>query len=123
MPKAEPGDPIFGALTSRGLQVPAHTSEVGSNLASDKHYDQIAFFPGPTRDCFRQMGVFDFDAVVFKTLPIAQPVGACAPALLLKRLAGRGCNARRIARLPDRFADSLRRRRRRATSRRSRGRR
>lgn len=68
MPKREPGDPVFAALTSRGLQLPEHTSEVGSNLASDKHYDQIAFFPGATRDCFRQMGVFDFDGVVFKTL-------------------------------------------------------
>jgi len=68
MPKAEPGDPVFAALTSRGLELPAHSSEVGSNLASDKHYDQIAFFPGATRDCFTQLGVFDFDAVVFKSL-------------------------------------------------------
>ena len=68
MPKRAPTDPIFQALTRQGLELPAHTSEVGSNLASDKHYDQIAFFPGQTKDCFRQMGVFDFDAVVFKTL-------------------------------------------------------
>lgn len=68
MPRREAGDPIYAALTSRGLELPDHTSEVGSNLASDKHYDQIAFFPGATRDCFRQMGVFDFDTVVFKTL-------------------------------------------------------
>jgi hypothetical protein len=40
-------DAIIGALTSKGLELPAHASEVGSNLASDKHYDQIAFFPGP----------------------------------------------------------------------------
>jgi hypothetical protein len=59
---------IFRALTSKGLELPAHTSEVGSNLASDKHYDQIAFFPGATKDCFKQMGVFDFDSVVFRTL-------------------------------------------------------
>ena len=61
-------DPIFKALTSRGLELPAHTSGVGSNLSSDKHYDQIAFFPGETKACFRQIGVFDFDTVVFKTL-------------------------------------------------------
>jgi endonuclease/exonuclease/phosphatase family metal-dependent hydrolase len=68
MPKRAPGDPIFRALTSKGLELPAHTSEVGSNLASDKHYDQMAFFPGATKACFKQMGVFDFDSVVFRTL-------------------------------------------------------
>jgi len=68
MPKRASSDPIFRALTSRGLELPAHTSEVGSNLASDKHYDQIAFFPGETKSCFRQMGVFDFDAVLFRAL-------------------------------------------------------
>jgi hypothetical protein len=41
---------------------------MGSNLSSDKHYDQIAFFPGNTKDCFRQMGVFDFDSVILPTL-------------------------------------------------------
>ena len=68
MPKKDTSDPIFRALTSRGLQLPEHTSEVGSSLASDKHYDQIAFFPGATKNCFRQMGVFDFDAVLFRRL-------------------------------------------------------
>jgi endonuclease/exonuclease/phosphatase family metal-dependent hydrolase len=68
MPKQDPGDPIFQALTSKGLEVPKHTSEVGSNQASDKHYDQIAFFPGDTKACFKQMGVFDFDTVLFKSL-------------------------------------------------------
>ncbi len=46
MPKADPADPIYKALTKKGLQVPAHTSQVGSAIASDAHYDQIAFFPG-----------------------------------------------------------------------------
>jgi len=68
MPKREASDPIFRALTSKGLELPAHTTEVGSNLASDKHYDQIAFFPGQTKNCFKQMGVFDFDEVLFKEL-------------------------------------------------------
>lgn len=44
--------PIFKALTSKGLRLPEHTSEVGSNLASDKHYDRIAFFPDETQDDF-----------------------------------------------------------------------
>ena len=55
-------------MNRRALEVPKHTSEAGSNLASDKHYDQIAFFPGSTKACFKQMSVFDFDSVVFKTL-------------------------------------------------------
>lgn len=69
MPKVAPSDPIFRALTSRGLHLPDHTSEVGSNLTSDKHYDQIAFFPGATQADFTgKHGVFDFDAVVFPDL-------------------------------------------------------
>ncbi len=66
MPKVTPSDPIFKALTSKGLHLPQHTSQVGSNLQSDKHYDQIAFFPGETQDDFTgNHGVFDFDRVVF----------------------------------------------------------
>lgn len=66
MPKVSPSDPIFKALTSKGLHLPQHTSQVGSNLQSDKHYDQIAFFPGETQDDFTgNHGVFDFDQVVF----------------------------------------------------------
>ncbi len=69
MPKRAAGDPIYDALTSKGLELPTHSSEIGSNLASDQHYDQTAFFPGPTKDYFTgQLGVFDYDAVIFKLL-------------------------------------------------------
>jgi endonuclease/exonuclease/phosphatase family metal-dependent hydrolase len=69
MPKREPGDPVFEALRSKGLELPTHSSELGSSLVDDKHYDQVAFFPGPTRDAFTgQLGVFDYDAVIFKEL-------------------------------------------------------
>ncbi|HKY31830.1 MAG TPA: endonuclease/exonuclease/phosphatase family protein [Candidatus Polarisedimenticolia bacterium] len=69
MPKAAPGDPIYKALTSRGLELPLHSSEVGSAIASDNHYDQIAFFPGNTKNDFTGLkGVFDFDKVVFPDL-------------------------------------------------------
>jgi len=69
LPKAEPGDPIYDALTKRGLQLPEHSTKIGSSIASDSHYDQIAFFPGETQDHFTgQAGVFDFDGAVFKTL-------------------------------------------------------
>jgi endonuclease/exonuclease/phosphatase family metal-dependent hydrolase len=69
MPKREAKDPIFKALTKLGLELPAHSSEVGSNLASDKHYDQIAYFPGESQDLLDgQVGVFDFDGGIFPTL-------------------------------------------------------
>jgi endonuclease/exonuclease/phosphatase family metal-dependent hydrolase len=69
LPKTKPNDPIFKALTNLGLHLPNHSTKMGSNLASDKHYDQIAFIPGETQKDFTgKTGVFDFDAVVFATL-------------------------------------------------------
>jgi hypothetical protein len=69
LPKAEPDNPIFQALTKKGLQVPEHTSQVGSNLEGDMEYDQIAFFPGETKQEFTgKHGVFDFDMAVFPDL-------------------------------------------------------
>ena len=46
IPKAEPGDPIHDALVKRGLDIPSHSTRIGSSIASDNQYDQIAFFPG-----------------------------------------------------------------------------
>jgi endonuclease/exonuclease/phosphatase family metal-dependent hydrolase len=66
LPKITPGDPIFDALTSKGLRLPMHTAQVGSNLAGDRYYDQIGFF-----DSTRLVGgvkVFDFDGAVFPAL-------------------------------------------------------
>ena len=69
LPKANPGDRIFDALCSLGLEVPPHTSQIGSAIASDSHYDQVAFFPGPTRDRFTgATNVFDFDGALFRDL-------------------------------------------------------
>ncbi len=69
LPKADPADPVYKALTKRGLQLPPHSTEVGSAIASDSHYDQVAFFPSQTKQEFTgQCGVFDFDGAVFKTL-------------------------------------------------------
>jgi hypothetical protein len=31
MPKRDPSDPVFKALTAKGLHVPQHSSEIGSN--------------------------------------------------------------------------------------------
>jgi endonuclease/exonuclease/phosphatase family metal-dependent hydrolase len=67
LPKVEPTDPVYKALTRRGLQLPAHSTQIGSAIASDSHYDQIAFFPSQTKQEFTgQCGVFDFDGAVFR---------------------------------------------------------
>ncbi len=69
MPMAVPGDPIFDALTAKGLTLPGHSTKVASSVVSDAQYDQIAFFPAATQARFTgQKGVFDFDAVVFRDL-------------------------------------------------------
>jgi hypothetical protein len=69
MPKNAAGDPVFDALTRLGLELPRHSSEIGSNLSSDKHYDQIAYFPDESRDLLDgTSGVFDFDGAVFPDL-------------------------------------------------------
>jgi hypothetical protein len=47
---------------------PPHSSEIGSAIASDNHYDQVAMFPGTTMNCFVQVGVFDYDKVIFPDL-------------------------------------------------------
>ena len=69
LPNAEPGDPIYEALTRRGLHLPDHSTGIGSSIATDNHYDQIAFFPGETQNEFTgRSGVFDFDGALFRTL-------------------------------------------------------
>jgi len=69
MPKSEPGDPIYSALTKRGLEVPLHSTQIASAIAADANYDQIAFLPGTTKKCFTGLkGVFDYDGVIFPDL-------------------------------------------------------
>ena len=68
LPKAVPGDPVFEALTSRGLHLPPHSTQIGSSIATESHYDQVAFFPGETGREFVKSGVFDFDGAVFADL-------------------------------------------------------
>jgi endonuclease/exonuclease/phosphatase family metal-dependent hydrolase len=69
LPKAVKGDPIYDALTYRGLEIPEHTSKVGSAIASDNQFDQVAFFPGASHDRFTgAMNVFDFDGALFRDL-------------------------------------------------------
>jgi endonuclease/exonuclease/phosphatase family metal-dependent hydrolase len=69
LPKATPGDRIFDALVALGLTTPTHSSQIGSAIASDNQYDQIAFFPGSTKDRFSgACNVFDFDGALFQDL-------------------------------------------------------
>jgi endonuclease/exonuclease/phosphatase family metal-dependent hydrolase len=69
LPKVASDDPIYRALTRRGLKLPKHSTEMGSNLDGDFHYDQVAFFPNETEADFTgKIGVYDFDSVIFKNL-------------------------------------------------------
>jgi endonuclease/exonuclease/phosphatase family metal-dependent hydrolase len=69
MPKREPGDPIYKALTKLGLDLPEHSTQIASSISSDANYDQIAFFPETTQSRFTGVkGVFDYDAVIFPDL-------------------------------------------------------
>jgi len=74
LPKATPGDRIFDALVALGLTTPTHSSQIGSAIASDNQYDQIAFFPGSTKDRFSgACNVFDFDGALFQDLWAQRP--------------------------------------------------
>ena len=70
MPRVEEGDEIYDLLREGGIEFPKYDTElIGSNLAGDKHYDQIAFFPSRTEEDFTdRIGVFDFDKVLFPDL-------------------------------------------------------
>ena len=70
MPHARPGDDIFDQLAEFGLSLPKHTTDlIGTNLAGDKHYDEVAFFPSRTGEDFTgRISVFDFDNVIFQDL-------------------------------------------------------
>ena len=77
LPKAAPGDRIFDALVALGLTTPSHSSQIGSAIASDNQYDQIAFFPGSTMDRFSgACNVFDFDGALFQDLWAQRTRGA-----------------------------------------------
>ncbi len=67
-PRRDGGNIVYDALTSRGLVTPPHSTVVGSSIASDNRYDQVAMFPETTRKWLVNVGVFDFDAVVFRDL-------------------------------------------------------
>lgn len=62
LPKRDKDDVVFKALKKKGLVLPEHSTSMGSNLASDKDYDQIGFHAGKMKDHYTgNSGVFDFD--------------------------------------------------------------
>jgi hypothetical protein len=70
LPKADPEDPVYKALTRRGLRLPEHSTQMGSSIRRDRHYDQVLFFPpGETELALvEEAAVFDYDNALFKTL-------------------------------------------------------
>jgi len=69
LPKVEPGDQIYAALRRRGLRRPEHSARIASNIANDKDYDQIMFFPGQVKAYYTgNTGIFDFDGALIKAL-------------------------------------------------------
>ena len=71
MPQLKEGDMYYDEIIENGLVAPLHETEyIGSNLAGDKNYDQLFFFPKHTNEDFEQgkIGVVDFDNAVFRDL-------------------------------------------------------
>ncbi len=63
IPSIKASDPLFAAITSKGLRVPASlTGEHGSNLKKNKRYDQILHYPRFVKSFTDHGGVLDFYA-------------------------------------------------------------
>ncbi len=43
LPRAEAGDPIYEELTQRGLRLPEYQTKIGTTIAGDSVYDQVAY--------------------------------------------------------------------------------
>ncbi|MCP3667251.1 MAG: endonuclease/exonuclease/phosphatase family protein [Gammaproteobacteria bacterium] len=57
---------VYKALKTKRLILPRHSTSMGSNLAGDKDYDQVAFHAGGMGDAYSgHSGVFDFDRAPF----------------------------------------------------------
>ena len=66
--KRDGGNIVYEALTEKELILPGHSSEIGSSIASDNHYDQIAIYKSTAEGFAVQTGIFDYDKVIFKGL-------------------------------------------------------
>lgn len=67
LPRAQAGDPIFDALTRRGLRLPPHTTRIPTNVSNTADYDQIAVTPG-VLSRISDIGVFDFDGAIYPNI-------------------------------------------------------
>jgi hypothetical protein len=57
---------VYKALKAKRLILPQHSTSMGSNLAGDKDYDQVAFHAGGIQNAYTgKSGVFDFDRTPF----------------------------------------------------------
>jgi len=66
LPIRDKSSSVYKALKAKRLILPQHSTAMGSNLAGDKHYDQVAFQAGGMQDSYTSnSGVFDFDHTPF----------------------------------------------------------
>ena len=66
LPVRDDSSTVYRALRAKGLVLPQHSTSMGSNLAGDKDYDQVAFHAGGMHNVYTgNSGVFDFDHAPF----------------------------------------------------------
>jgi endonuclease/exonuclease/phosphatase family metal-dependent hydrolase len=65
LPIREEKSTVYRALKANRLILPEHSTTMGSNLAGDKEYDQIAFQAGGMQESYSNSGVLDFDRAPF----------------------------------------------------------
>jgi endonuclease/exonuclease/phosphatase family metal-dependent hydrolase len=66
LPIRDESSTVYRALKANRLILPKHSTAMGSNLAGDKDYDQVAFQAGGMEDSYNdESGVFDFDRAPF----------------------------------------------------------
>lgn len=66
LPIRDESNNVYRALKAKRLIFPQHSTAMGSALAGDKHYDQVAFPAGGMQDSYAgNSGVFDFDHTPF----------------------------------------------------------
>ena len=65
---SELAERMLDGLRQHGLHTPEHTTQLGTAVRSENHYDQLLFFPKDTGTDLVADGVFDFDTVIFHDL-------------------------------------------------------
>lgn len=66
LPIRDESSTVYRALKSQRLILPKHSTSMGSTLAGDREYDQVAFHAGGMKEHYRERsGVFDFDRAPF----------------------------------------------------------